>query len=148
MIFENPILGHVTALPAPLATFHNNKPGDITQDGAPTQLPPLSWCVRVVCFSDARPPAFQPCVYIGADTPLSLCSPSPSSPSLSILHCTPAGCNARQATHTHIRTCRHAHSKFGGVLPSTDARRITVRAITVNICSMSMMRLAERRRGG
>lgn len=145
MIFENPILGHVTALQAPLATFHNNKPGDITQDGALR----LSWCVRVVCFSDARPPAFQPSVYIGADTPLSLCSPSPSSPSLSILHCTPAGCNARQATHTHIHTraCMHAHSKFGGVLPSTDARRITVRAITVNICSMSMMRLAGRRRG-
>lgn len=30
-----------------------------------------------------------------------------------------------------------------GVLPSTDARRITVREITVNICSMNMMNLAE-----
>lgn len=39
------------------------------------------------------------------------------------------------------------HSECGGVLPSTDARRITVREITVNICSMNMMRLAERRRG-
>lgn len=47
------------------------------------------------------------------------------------------------ATHTHT----HSRSKCGCVLPSTDARRITVREITVNICSMNMMRLAERRRG-
>ena len=47
--------------------------------------------------------------------------------------------------HTHTHT--HTHSKYGCVLPSTDARRITVREITVNICSMNMMRLAERRRG-
>ena len=50
-----------------------------------------------------------------------------------------------QYTHTHTHT--HTHSKYGCVLPSTDARRITVREITVNICSMNMMRLAERRRG-
>ena len=63
-----------------------------------------------------------------------------SSPSLSLLHCPPAG--SMQATHTHSLT--HTHSKYGCVLPSTDARRITVREITVNICSMNMMRLAER----
>lgn len=146
MIFKNPILGHVTALPAPLATFHNNKPGDITQDGAPTQLPRLSWCVRVGCFSDARPPAFQPCVYIGADSSVPLL---PFSVFAIALHTTLHTCRVQCTPgDTRTRTCRHAHSKFGGVLPSTDARRITVRAITVNICSMSMMRLAERRRGG
>ncbi len=65
-----------------------------------------------------------------------------SSPSLSLLHCPPAGCmQAMQYTHSHTQ------SKYGCVLPSTDARRITVREITVNICSMNMMRLAERRRG-
>lgn len=49
--------------------------------------------------------------------------------------------HASHATYTHIQ------SKCSHVLPSTDARRITVREITVNICSMTMMRLAERRRG-
>lgn len=51
--------------------------------------------------------------------------------------------HASHATHTHT------HRKYGYVLPSTDAKRITVREITVNICSMNMMRLAEEeRRGG
>ena len=51
------------------------------------------------------------------------------------------------ATHTRTHTHTHTQSKYGCVLPSTDARRITVREITVNICSMTMMRLAERSRG-
>lgn len=45
--------------------------------------------------------------------------------------------------HTRVHT--HTLSQGGCILPSTDARRITVREITVNICSMTMMRLGERR---
>lgn len=51
--------------------------------------------------------------------------------------------------HGTYKPCKHTHthSQYGCALPSTDARRITVREITVNICSINMMRLAERRRG-
>ncbi len=75
---------------------------------------------------------------------LSLFSAFLSSPSLSATLST-CRVHAIHATHTHMHA--HTYSKYGCVLPSTDARRLTVREITVNICSMNMMRLAERRRG-
>lgn len=47
------------------------------------------------------------------------------------------------ATHAHTHT--HTLSQSACILPSTDARRITVRERPVNICSRTMMRLAESR---
>lgn len=48
-------------------------------------------------------------------------------------------------THTQAQARTHTHTQRGCILPCTVAGRITVREITVNICSMTMMRLAKRR---
>lgn len=151
--FES-ILRHTAALPALSTTFQTTDEATQSRRMSPDTV---AFVLCECCvISDARPPTFCPSVYIhdslpAAAIPLSLFSPFLSSPSLSLLHCPPAGCmQAMQHTHRHARTHTHTHtqSKFSCVLPSTDARRITVREITVNICTMNMMRLAERRRGG
>lgn len=88
-------------------------------------LPPCCSCWCCCCY-----PSFPPLLFL-------------SSPWLSCYTVHLQGACKPCNTHKHT----HAQSKYGCVLPSTDARRITVREITVNICSMTMMRLAERRRG-
>lgn len=114
-------------------------------------------CVwSVFAFSDAHSPVLCPSAYMNVASLLPLLlllSLFPSSLLFCVRHhslCYSVhlqGAYKRCNTHTHTHPYARTHSQYGCALPSTDARRITVREITVNICSMNMMRLAERRRG-
>lgn len=116
------------------------------------------WCVCVECFCIFRCSfscilplclhlCFLPAVLAAAAIPLSLFSPF--FVFAITLFATVSTCTVHtsDATHTQTHTHSHTRSQYGYALPFTDARMITVREITVNICSMNMMRLAERRRG-